>query len=252
MIAEINSGGKTFRIDLSQPLDISIPLNAGKNNVNAFYIPPVSMEPFTAGNFIGDVSRGGSCNVFSISFNPHGNGTHTETVGHISKEKFSLNKHLGFFFFMATLITVDPEKVSDDSIITKLLLKNKLNDRCSDALIIRTLPNEKEKLTRQYSGTNPPYLTEEAALYIRSLNVQHLILDLPSIDREEDDGKLLAHHAFWNYPQNPRINCTITELAYIPDSIPDGEYFLNLMIASFENDASPSKPVLYGIMKNEE
>jgi arylformamidase len=34
-------------------------------------------------------------------------------------------------------------------------------------------------------------------------------------------------------------------MIYVPNSIFDGTYLLNIQIASFENDASPSKPVLY-------
>jgi len=245
MIAEILLKEKKIRIDLSKPIDISIPLRAGEKNVNAFFIPPVSMEPFRIGTFIGDVNQGGSCNVFSIQFNPHGNGTHTETLGHISNEKYPINNFLKKFFFESQLITVDPEKKGDDRAVTKNQLEKILKGSCAESLIIRTLPNDDRKLNAQYSGTNPVFVEEEAALYIRELNVQHLILDIPSIDKENDDGKLLAHHAFWNYPKNPRATTTITELAYIPDNVKDGIYFLNLQIASFENDASPSKPLLF-------
>ena len=40
---------------------------------------------------------------------------------------------------------------------------------------------------------------------------------------------------------------TITEMIYVPNEISDGLYVLNLQIAPFENDASPSKPVLYKV-----
>jgi hypothetical protein len=43
-----------------------------------------------------------------------------------------------------------------------------------------------------------------------------------------------------------RLEATITEMIYVPDNV-DGSYLLNLQIASFENDASPSKPVLYSV-----
>lgn len=247
MIASIQIDQKTFYVDLSKPLDISIPLKAGEENVNAFYIPPIKFEPFTAGNFIGDVNQGGSCNVFSISFNPHGNGTHTETVGHISSEKYPIYKCLLQFFFEAQLITIKPEVYDNDRIIKLRQVESLLKGKCAEALIIRTLPNTRKKLSAHYSGTNPPYMEESAAIYLRKLNVNHLLLDLPSIDREEDNGKLFAHHAFWNYPVSPRINCTISELIYVADDINDGDYLLNLQIASFDNDASPSKPILYAI-----
>ena len=75
----------------------------------------------------------------------------------------------------------------------------------------------------------------------------HLLIDMPSIDRESDEGKLEAHHAFWNYPANTQLHKTITEFIYVPNEINDGTYILNLQIAPFENDASPSKPVLYKV-----
>jgi hypothetical protein len=80
-----------------------------------------------------------------------------------------------------------------------------------------------------------------------------LLIDLPSVDREEDEGKLLAHKAFWNVKDvnnlntDACLNCTITEMIYVNNEVQDGSYILNLQIASFENDASPSKPVLYSL-----
>ncbi len=245
MIATLEINQKKVKVDFSKPLDISIPMKAGKENVNAFYIPPVTMEPFKSGSFIGDVKQGGSCNVFSINFNPHGNGTHTETVGHISKEKYPIYKCLTTYYFVAELITIRPQIINDDHVVVRSQLEELLKGKNPEALIIRTLPNEENKLTAQYSGTNPPYLEKEAAQFIFEKGIKHLLLDLPSIDREDDGGKLSAHHAFWNYPAAPRTDCTITELIFVPSFISDGEYLLNLQISSFENDASPSKPVLY-------
>ena len=65
--------------------------------------------------------------------------------------------------------------------------------------------------------------------------------------QEEDEGKLLAHKAFWQYPDAVRRNSTITELIFVPNEIKDKVYLLNIQIASFEIDVSPSKPVLYEI-----
>ena len=200
----------------------------------------------------------------NIFFNPHGHGTHTECLGHITNDFFSINQSLKQFFFSAKLITVEPEKIGEDYVITKESISTSLNvtslDRAStslsvtnEALIIRTLPNQKEKKSRKYSNTNPPYLSEEAAIFIRESEIQHLLIDLPSVDKEHDEGKLLAHKAFWNVKDthnlnsDARFNATITEMIYVPDEIEDGSYILNLQIASFENDASPSKPILYKI-----
>ena len=114
-----------------------------------------------------------------------------------------------------------------------------------NALIIRTLPNDKSKLTRNYNKTNPPYLEESLATYLNKQGIFHLLVDLPSLDREEDGGKLSAHKAFWGIPNKLRPSATITELIYVPNEVKDGTYLLNLQIAAFELDATPSKPVLY-------
>ncbi|MGI8891883.1 MAG: cyclase family protein [Bacteroidia bacterium] len=246
MKADIQRVGKVYSVDLSKPLDISTPLSPG-NSVNAFYLPDVNIEPFKAGDFIGAVEKGGACNVNNVFLSPHGNGTHTECIGHITKEKYSINKILNQFFFIAQLITVNPEKTNNDLIITKKSLENNLDENI-DALIIRTLPNDESKLNRNYSGKNPPYLHHLAAELVTQKNIKHLLLDVPSVDREEDGGKLLAHHAFWNYPANPRLDATITELIYADNMIIDGLYLLNIQIISLDNDASPSKPVMYKIL----
>jgi kynurenine formamidase len=245
MKADITTtSGKKIMVDLSKPIDLSLPLG-GENPVSAFYIPPVDRKPFQAGSFIGDVKQGGSCNVFTITFNPHGNGTHTETAGHILAEEYPVNDHLKQFFFLARLISIQPEKIGEDLVITKDLITKKLPSFEGEALIIRTLPNSPEKKSRKYSGTNPAYVEPDAAELLASMGIKHLVLDVPSIDREDDGGKLSAHHLFWNTQGKLRSDSTITEMAYVPDEVEDGEYLLNLMIAPFVNDASPSKPVIY-------
>jgi kynurenine formamidase len=248
MIAAIHHKTGEYKIDISKPVDISIPLREGKENVNAFNIPPLTIEPLRSGSFTGSVAEGGSCNVNTITFNPHGNGTHTECAGHISKETFTINQSLKDIFVPAQVITVTPEKTaSGDLIIQKHQVENVLKENI-EGVVLRTLPNPAEKINRQYSGTNPAYLHHEAAKFLAERNINHLLLDVPSVDRENDGGKLLAHHAFWRYPRATRVNATITELIYVPDEIKDGTYFLMIQIAPFENDASPSKPLLFKIV----
>ena len=249
MKASIEHNGQIIKVDFSNPIDISISLKAGDHNVNAWYCDPVKIEPVVMGEWVGDVNRGGSVNFRNVFLNPHGNGTHTECVGHISKENYTLNQHLKQFMFLAELISVTPERIGEDQVITKAQLESLCKHQTTEALIIRTLPNHLNKQTFQYSNTNPPYIHHEAAAWMVSKGIKHLLLDLPSVDREKDDGKLLAHHAFWNYPQATRLDCTITELIFVADKIADGLYLLNIQITSLENDASPSKPVLYEIIK---
>ncbi len=236
-------------VDLSKPLDISIPLQASKENPLAWYQNAPTIKPVKMGDWTGKVSEGASVNFNNVFFNPHAHGTHTECFGHISEEFHSVNETLKTFFFLAEVISVTPNKVKEDQIISEESIAKALIGKMPEAVIIRTLPNLSEKKSKHWSDTNWPFLHEKAALFLRETGVKHLLIDLPSVDKERDEGKLLAHKAFWNYPKNPRKDSTITELIYVPDSILDGSYLLNLIIASFHNDASPSKPVLYKIIE---
>jgi len=239
--------------DTSKGIDISLPLSPNKG-ATAWYCEPIKIWPVVGDGFIGKVSEGGSTNFNNIQLNPHGNGTHTENVGHISTEFYSINDSLKEFHFKANLISVGPKpfynKVWDENdliIDVELLMSALENKPTNEALVIRTLPNLSVKQTKNYSHTNPPYVTEEAIAYLNDLGVKHLLIDLPSVDRENDHGELKAHKMFWNYPNDPILDKTITELVYVNDAIKDGEYMLNIQIISLENDASPSKPVLYRI-----
>jgi arylformamidase len=248
MIATIQYNSKKYQIDLSKPLDISMPLKASKSNVNAWYLDEPKIEPVKIKNWVAIVKEGASVNFNNIAFNPHAHGTHTECVGHITEEFHSINKSLKQFFFLAEVITVAPEKLEDDFVISKKQLQFALGNKKRDAIVIRTIPNTPEKLSMQYSNTNPPFLLEEAANYLREKGIKHLLIDLPSVDKEKDDGKLLAHNAFWNTSEKARLDATISEFIFVPNKVKDGTYFLNLQIAPFENDASPSKPILYRLI----
>ncbi len=254
MIASISHDGKTFQVDLAKPIDISIPLSDSNENPIAWYIDKPKIDPVVFGDWIGKVSEGkSSTNFNNIFFNPHGHGTHTECLGHITRDFYSVNQSLKTFFFTTEIVSVTPESEAEDFVIRKESIEKALNGKTPEAIVIRTVPNDKDKLSRKYSNTNWPYLLEEAALFLKEIGTKHLLIDLPSVDKEHDEGKLLAHKAFWNVSdindlnQDARLDCTITEMIYVPDEIPDGSYLLNLQIASFENDASPSKPILYRI-----
>jgi kynurenine formamidase len=247
MLATIQYNSQKLRIDFSKPLDISMPLIASKKNVNAWYIDEPSIEPVELDGWIASVAKGASINFNNIKFNPHAHGTHTECVGHITEKVHSINKNLKQFFFLAEVITVAPEKYLKDNIISKKQLQFALGNKKREALVIRTMPNIKEKLSKQYSHTNWPYFQKEAMEYLVKKGVKHLLIDLPSVDREKDGGELRCHNVFWNTKGKLRLDATITELIYVDNKIKDGKYFLNLQIAPFENDASPSKPILYKV-----
>lgn len=242
MEVSIEHNGRQYKADLTNGIDLSIPIRTGET-VNAYYAHPITMEPYVSGDWIGEVKRGGSVNYRNISFNPHGNGTHTECVGHIDESIHSVNQHFKAFHCVAQLISVTPEKRENgDEVVTETQLPALEQ---TEAVIIRTLPNDAAKQTRNYSGSNPPYVDDKTIEKLVQAGCKHLILDLPSVDREEDGGQLLGHKAFWNHPASPRMDCSITELAYIPNDAKDGLYLLNLQVAPFENDAAPSRPLIF-------
>lgn len=248
MIATIFHKGKEYKVDLYQPIDISMPLYADKSCASAWYVEPMRLEPVKMGDWVGEVASGAGVNFRNITFNPHGNGTHTECVGHITKEFVSINQCLKQFLFIAELVTILPYSLENgDYMITKRQLEDALEGSRPEALIIRTLSNSEDKLHMQYSNTNPPYIDAEAMQYIHESGIQHLLFDMPSVDKEVDGGELISHHIFWQHPENTQFQKTITELIFVPNEINDGIYLLNLQIASFENDASPSKPILYKV-----
>jgi len=254
MKTTIQHQNKTYEIDLTKPIDISLPIQNNEQNPIAWYLDKPEINPVVMGDFIGSVISGkSSTNFNNILFNPHAHGTHTECLGHITKDFYSINQTLKQFFFVAELISVLPEKRDEDFVITKCQIEKLLEEKTPEALIIRTFPNELEKKHKNYSNTNPPYLLDEAAVFLCEIGVKHLLIDLPSVDKEKDEGKLLAHKAFWNVKNTQKVNedarfdATITEMIFAEDEIIDGTYLLNLQIASFVNDASPSKPILYKI-----
>ncbi|WP_375561193.1 cyclase family protein [Bernardetia sp. OM2101] len=281
---------QNYTADLSKPLDISIPLQAGNHNANCYHAEEPTFETIRfEGVFIGSVAEGGVCNYQRVSLTPHGNGTHTECYGHLNnqeKNNVTINQCLKTFWFVARLITLEPKKITekelengefgqlkeiaeiDDEVILKKHLEKKLNELEKEdnnsipyeALIIRTLPNSDDKKTRNYSGQNPPYLEPSIGEFLAQKNINHLLLDLPSVDKEWDKGKLSVHKGFWNILtkntndknsesdfSEVRKNATITELIFVDNQIKDGMYLLNIQIPSLEIDAVPSKPVLYSI-----
>ena len=247
--------------DLGEPIDISIPLRFNGPQPNAYGVEAATSRACEAGDMVGDTRRGGSVNFEQSSLIPHCNGTHTECIGHITHERISVRDCLRDVFMSAVLVSIEPENAGDgDLIITRVLIEQALmpqtaadtDVRVPTALVVRTLPNDDSKLTRQYGDVIPPYFSADAMEFIVEAGFKHLLVDMPSIDRIYDDGKLTNHRIFWkvgpgSFETNmaSRIHSTITEMIYVPSSVEDGEYLLNLQIAPFEADAAPSRPVLF-------
>lgn len=261
--------GRRFRAQLQQGQDLSIPVRFSGARLRLFGVPPPSARPFETGRLVGDTRRGGSCNFEELRFVPHCTATHTEGVGHIAEARIAVNDLLQQPFFTAWLVSLAPQPAAAcresyqpaPAPADRLLPRDALAPvlaavpwELAQALVIRTLPNSPEKKTRDYDRQPAAYFTNEAMQEIARCGLQHLLVDLPSIDRQDDEGRLSNHHIFWDVPQGSHEvdakNCsrrTITELIYVPDTLPDGFYLLHLQTANFDGDAVPSRPMLYPI-----
>jgi hypothetical protein len=94
MIAIINN----FQVDLSNPLTFNLLSNTDANPI-AWYVDKPEIEPVRFGE-VGKVSSGMSSTNFNTIFNPHGHGTHTECLGHITSDFYSVNQLLKNFYLL--------------------------------------------------------------------------------------------------------------------------------------------------------
>lgn len=232
-------------LDPNTGTDLSLPLVPNGANPSCYWAEAPHQEVIRVGDFVGSVAEGGTVNYTRLSLTPHGNGTHTECLGHITANPHhTLDRCLNRFWFSAYLISVQPEIQGEDQVLKLEPFLPLLAG--AEALVIRTLPNEADKALRDWSGSNPPYLRGGDALRLASMGIEHILVDLPSVDKEIDGGALAFHRNFWRTETaQPRLSATITELIFVPDTLADGPYDLNLMVPHWRTDAAPSRPVLF-------
>lgn len=269
----LSGGDAEVSADLDRAFDLAIPLRFGGVQPSAFGAPPATGTPLRVGDFVGDVAHGGSCNCAEYRLVPHCNGTHTECVGHVTRQPVHISDVLKGGLEPALLLSIetpvagdcaessDPAARPSDRLITAGAIEATWqqwpwpNVRVR-ALVLRTLPNDPGKPARAYrADAPPPYLTREAAEWLVQHGIEHVLLDVPSMDRLDDGGRLTAHRVFWGLPPAStdagaatRPKATITELVFAADSVPDGAYLLDLQVPAFAADAAPSRPILYPVV----
>jgi len=278
--ARLQVGNREVSIDLSNPISLAVDLDFSQRQPRHFGAPPASSRPFAVPGFSGSVEQGASCNCSTLTLIPHCNGTHTECVGHLTREPVDAHRVVPMGLLPALLVSIEPadaKTISEstepapqpgDLLITRRALERAWSTPTSieknrqtsapfepRALVIRTLPNRPDKRSQDYSNQTPPYLSREAAELLMECGIEHLVVDLPSIDRTHDEGRLTAHRIFFGLPadsvklaQARRASSTITELAYIPDAVTDGPYMLELQVPALGGDAVPSRPLLYSLL----
>jgi kynurenine formamidase len=258
-----------FIVDFGAPTSLAIPLLFDGAQPRHFAAPPASSSAYQVGSFEGEVRRGASCNCRSLTLIPHCNGTHTESVGHLTLGSVPLHQFVPAAPLPALLLSVAPQpwQHGDEDTLPRPQPGDRLVTRGAllaawpaalpftpRALLIRTLPNGSDKLHADYSSANPPYLSRQAAAELVARGIEHLVLDLPSFDRSEDAGLLTGHRIFFGLPAGSheladatRGHCTITEFAYMPPELADGCYALQLQLPAFSGDAVPSRPVVFPV-----
>jgi kynurenine formamidase len=265
--------GEAFRADMRDAHSLAIRLEFGGPQPNAFFLEPAHSEAVEAGDFVGDTRRGGSANCADVHLNPHGNGTHTECVGHIVDEPVAVGELALTPLMPAVVLTVQPVELSEtsesyggisadeDLVVTRDALEaafaqTEASKSFCSAVIIRTLPNTADKTQQSYSGTNPTYPTADAVTWLLEIGCEHVVLDLPSLDREDDGGTLPNHHRFFGVPAgmtsldgSEPSQRTVTEMVFVADEVDDGRWLLSLQIPRFALDAAPSRPILVGVVE---
>lgn len=244
MIISFEKDGQHYSANLDTFHDLSIPIDT--NGPLAWYLDHAEIEAVRDENWVGVVAEGGSVNFRNIAFNPHGHGTHTEGPGHVEPTVHSIDRAVKSYHSLAYVVTVNPKVLDNgDELITWEMLEPAFANTSPESIVIRSTSEDRRH--KNWSNTNPAYLDASAARELANRGVMNLLIDLPSVDREQDEGRLEAHKAFWNIPDNTRMSATITELIHVPAEVNDGLYLLNLQIGPFVNDAAPSRPVLYPI-----
>ena len=260
-----------YSIDLAKGESIAIELIPNGKQPNHFSAPTFKSKPLVSGDFKGDTQQGGSCNVNQLTLIPHCNGTHTESISHLVNESIAVFDAIEQSIFACYLISIQPIEATQTNdkysaglekghnVITKNQLKEKLNnidESFLKGLVVRTLPNDGTKKQSVYNQNNyPAYFTNCAMEYLVERGVQHLLVDLPSVDKMYDQGILANHRIFWNLDPAEKTlsekawsNKTITELIFVPDHLEDGLYLCNLQLPRIVTDAVPSQPQLFKLI----
>ena len=161
--------GRKYGADLNKSRHISIPLRDGVDHQpNAYGAPLFETVPYKSGNFTGSLESGSPVNYYNVRLNPHGNGTHTESIGHIAAGKLPIHECLKDTHVIAELISVYPTKMDTGDTVIHAETLSALKEHKADALIVRTLPNETKKKFRKYTGNNPPYFSLDAMNWIHA------------------------------------------------------------------------------------
>jgi hypothetical protein len=248
---------REFELDLSQPLDLGRPVafaSGTESDPQPFGAPAPSATPLRVGEFLGDVVRGGSCNCRTQSLTPHSSGTHTEGVGHLTREPLDAWRLLPAGLLPCALVQLWPTELGPGGrqAITAASLESAWPRELAFAPAAAVIGSHRD--VAPSDPLAPPFFTPDALRWLVLRGIEHVVVDLPSLDPTEDGGALEAHRVFFGLPPRSstlrearRPRATVTELARISSGLRAGNYLLSLQAAAIDGDAVPSRPLLYAL-----
>lgn len=253
----------TLPFDPLAPVSLARTLRFDGLDPRHFDAPPPAAPPLRLQGFSGAVGTGASCNCRVLTLVPHCHGTHTECVAHLTHEPLDACSVAPLAPIPAWLVSVSPspahETLEDslpppqpgDRLLTRAALEAgwPLDPGfIPRGLILRSGDGTADTT----SGRVAPYLSRQAVQLIVERGIEHLVVELPSIDRSHDEGVLCAHRLFFGLPPGSqrladaaRAHCTITEFARVPRELTDGPCFLQLAAPRLAGDAVPSQPLYF-------
>ena len=236
---------------LGEPRSISRGINIKQNlQPNAFDLTKFSQTAFQNQFFTGDTGKGGSCNVNILNFTPH-NLTHIETPMHLKKEGIGLDE-IPRSNLMGVSYLVDLSNISfKDNCVKKEHIEQLDLLKDIKILIVKTKYSELDQYF-DFSNTNPIHFDPKFMEWLTENfpNIKLLITDLPSIDKENDGGKLLGHKNYFNFNEHERGDKkAIVELAYCK-GVESGIYYTILTPSKIDTDAILTDIFLFDLFKN--
>ena len=234
-----------YKVKIEEAINISMAV-LGKYNFTGFGIENANRQVLLRPS---ENSRGCSCDW--INFCPHVHGTHVETAAHIDLSGKSTLSRLDELLPLLFARLVD---CSDIALSGMISFSDDLEyDDEIQALIIRTgwlnsILTNQQQATENVSPFIPDSLIEW--LYARFPCIKVLLIDSLSVDPQRDEGKLLAHRAFFRQDHNGNYPLRfIVELCNIPKDLSIGRYALALNAAAVDTDGIPCRPVIYPITR---
>ncbi len=244
MVLLYRVGDKVF--ELEEFVNVGRVVSNG-SGPNCFYLPRLGISPVEIGEFVGSVARGGSCNVDMLNLTPH-NVTHLETSAHIlhnggvAVSSLDLNCFHGLCYLVDLSTGESKGLIEEDSVMTKL----RNLELPIQILAIKTpasiLPSSYDFSGMDFLALSPALASAVSQFEENGSEIQTLILDLPSVDME-NDAELTAHRRFLQIPDGvseyeDKLGRAVVELAYFGD-LKEGYYYCSITPPRIESNAVP-------------